>query len=64
MFYISGYGELPNKRFKIKLYKKIALSDCYLSLKSHVKGELFPLRMKQHPWVVGDHAMCKSGSVP
>ena len=21
MFYISGYGELPNKKFKIKLYK-------------------------------------------
>ena len=24
-------------------YPKFALSDCYLSFKSHVKGELFPL---------------------
>ena len=30
MFYISGYGELPNN------IQKLALSDCYLSLKSHV----------------------------
>ena len=34
---------------KIKInYTKIAPSDCFLSLKSHVKGELLPLREIVH----------------
>ena len=37
MLDISGYDELSNKRFKIKLYKNY-LSDCYLSFKSYVKA--------------------------
>ena len=37
---ISGYGELSSKQFRIRAHK-ISFIDCYLSLKSHAKCELF-----------------------
>ena len=45
MLDISGYGVLSTKRLKFMLCKQLALSDCYLSLKFHVKGEQFSLTL-------------------
>ena len=43
MLNISMYDELSSRRLKIKGIHKLAVSGCYLSMKFHLKSELFSL---------------------